>query len=179
MFVGTLEPRKNITVLINALSSMKNKIPLILAGWQGWGDKQWLQRDKETGLGKAASILPIMLMRKPLPVFTAEHVRLYIRVFTKGLGLPVLEAMACGCPVVCSSVASLPEVAGDAALYFSPHDADELAHKLDMVIGDDSINEALIERGLKRAQQFSWQKTAQQTVSLFVKIAEQHRMKAA
>jgi glycosyltransferase involved in cell wall biosynthesis len=70
-------------------------------------------------------------------------------------------------------------VAGDAALYFSPHEADELAHKLDMVVEDSAVKKALIERGLHRAQQFSWQKTAQQTVSLFVKIAEQHRMKAA
>ena len=178
LFVGTLEPRKNITVLINALSSMKNKIPLILAGWQGWGDKQWLNEIMKLGLEKHIYIANYVDEETLACLYSGARAFVYPSLY-EGFGLPVLEAMACGCPVVCSSVASLPEVAGDAALYFSPHDHDELAHKLDMVIGDDSINEALIERGLKRAQQFSWQKTAQQTVSLFVKIAEQHRMKAA
>jgi alpha-1,3-rhamnosyl/mannosyltransferase len=178
LFVGTLEPRKNIAVLIKALARMKNKIPLILAGWQGWGDKQWLNEIKKLGLDKRIYIANYVDEETLACLYSGAHAFVYPSVY-EGFGLPVLEAMACGCPVVCSNVSSLPEVAGDAALYITPHDHDELAHTLDMVIGDDSIKEVLIERGLLRAQQFSWQKTAQQTVNLFMKIAEQHRVKAA
>ena len=178
LFVGTLEPRKNIAVLIKALARMKNKVPLILAGWQGWGDKQWLNEIKKLGLEKRIYIANYVDEETLACLYSGARAFVYPSLY-EGFGLPVLEAMACGCPVVCSNVSSLPEVAGDAALYITPHDHDELAHKLDMVIGDDSIKEALIKRGLQRAQQFSWQKTAQQTVNLFMKIAEQHRVKAA
>jgi alpha-1,3-rhamnosyl/mannosyltransferase len=178
LFVGTLEPRKNIAVLIKALSRMKNEAPLILAGWQGWGHKQWLNEIRSHGLEKRIYFANYVDEETLACLYSGACAFVYPSIY-EGFGLPVLEAMACGCPVVCSNVSSLPEVAGDAALYITPHDDDELAHKLDKIIEDSSIKENLVERGKLRAQQFSWQKTAQQTVNLFKKIAEQHRVKYA
>ena len=177
LFVGTLEPRKNIAVLIKALSRMKNEAPLILAGWQGRGHKQWLNEIRSHGLEKRIHFANYVHEETLACLYSGACAFVYPSIY-EGFGLPVLEAMACGCPVVCSNVSSLPEVAGDAALYITPHDHDELAHKLDKIIEDSSIKEDLVELCLLRAQQFSWQKTAEQTVNLFMKIAEQHRVKA-
>ena len=178
LFVGTLEPRKNLGVLIKALARMKNKVPLILAGWQGWGDKQWLSEIRSLQLEQRIYIANYVDEETLASLYSGASAFVYPSVY-EGFGLPVLEAMACGCPVICSRVASLPEVAGDAALYFSPHDPDELAHRLDMVVEDSAVKNNLIERGVHRARQFSWQKTAAQTLSLFIRIAEQQKMKAA
>lgn len=175
LFVGTLEPRKNIELLITALSRMENKVPLILAGWQGWGDKHWLNEINKLGLKKQIYIANYVDEEALACLYSGAHAFVYPS-FYEGFGLPVLEAMACGCPVICSQVASMPEVAGDAALYCSPHDPDELAHRIDAVIEDSSLRSQLIERGIQRARQFSWQKSAEQTINLFASLIENHRV---
>jgi alpha-1,3-rhamnosyl/mannosyltransferase len=89
----------------------------------------------------------------------------------EGFGLPVLEAMACGCPVVCSNRASLPEVAGDAAIQIDPHDPEALAHSLEKVLHDSDLRNRLITAGLQRARLFSWKKTASETLDIFKRAA--------
>jgi alpha-1,3-rhamnosyl/mannosyltransferase len=89
----------------------------------------------------------------------------------EGFGLPILEAMACGCPVICSNAASLPEVAGKAALLVDPTDAEGLAHALDIVLTDSKLRKAMIQRGMERTSQFSWQETAVRTLEVFNQVA--------
>jgi alpha-1,3-rhamnosyl/mannosyltransferase len=174
LFVGTLEPRKNVGLLISALSRMKNKTPLILAGWKGWGDKQWLHDMHALDLEKRIYIANYVDEETLACLYSGARAFIYPSLY-EGFGLPVLEAMACGCPVVCSHVASLPEVAGDAALYIYPLDADELAHQMDRMLEDSMLHNALSGRGLERAKTFTWQMSAVQTAKLFNTIAEQHK----
>lgn len=85
----------------------------------------------------------------------------------EGFGLPVIEAMACGCPVACSNATSLPEVAGDAAIYFDPLNVETMAEAIFKILGDDTLRESLREKGLKRAGNFSWQRAARETLKVF------------
>ena len=90
----------------------------------------------------------------------------------EGFGLPVLEAMACGTPVVCSNATSLPEVAGHTALLVPPNDPEALAAALKQVLTDETLYQALREKGLKRAAQFSWEETARKTLAVYEKVAQ-------
>ena len=91
----------------------------------------------------------------------------------EGFGLPILEAMACGCPVICSNVASMPEVAGDAAVLFDPRNADDLAMAIDHVAGDTDARRRLIQKGFDRAASFTWRQTAERTLDVFSRVAEE------
>lgn len=90
--------------------------------------------------------------------------------FYEGFGLPPLEAQACGCPVICSNAASLPEVCGDSALYFSPHDTSDIADKIDLLLSRPEIAEDLINKGYKNIQRFSWEESARRLLTI---IAEE------
>ena len=89
----------------------------------------------------------------------------------EGFGLPVLEAMACGCPVVCSNASSLPEVAGDAAILIDPADTSALRRQMDRVLTEPTLREGLRARGLRQAAQFSWERTARETVKVYERVA--------
>ena len=169
LFVGTLEPRKNISLLIKALSMTKSEIPLILVGWSGWGDKTWWRDITELGLEKRIYTAGYLDEETLACLYSGAKALVYPSMY-EGFGLPVLEAMACGCPVICSNTSSLPEVAGTAALFVDPAAPEALARALDEILGDASRRAGLVERGLKRALVFSWDKTALQTFELFNRI---------
>jgi len=171
LFVGTLEPRKNLSLLIKALSRTKNKMPLILAGWKGWGDKTWLQEVKALGLEKQIYFTDYVDDEILACLYSGAVALAYPSIY-EGFGLPILEAMACGCPVICSNVASMPEVAGDAAVLFDPRDADELAMAIDHVAEDPDARRRLIQKGFNRAASFTWGQTAERTLDLFRRVSE-------
>jgi glycosyltransferase involved in cell wall biosynthesis len=172
LFVGTLEPRKNISLLIRALSMTKSEIPLILVGWSGWGDKTWWREITELGLEKRVHAADYLNEETLACLYSGARALVYPSLY-EGFGLPVLEAMACGCPVLCSNTSSLPEVAGTAALFVEHDDPDYLARKIDRILQDSAERNILIEKGLQRAALFSWEKTAEQTVELFKRIKKE------
>jgi alpha-1,3-rhamnosyl/mannosyltransferase len=172
LYVGTLEPRKNLPVLIKALSMTQTKIALILAGWKGWGDKQWIDDIAIYGLQDRVIFADYVNEETLACLYSGACAFVYPSLY-EGFGLPILEAMRCGCPVICSNSASLPEVAGDAGLLFDPTDPQNIASSIDMLCENSSKRRAMIEAGLNRAHLFSWDKTAKQTLNIFREVNNQ------
>jgi glycosyltransferase involved in cell wall biosynthesis len=175
LFLGTLEPRKNLVRLLEAYARLRqmrdprqgDAPPLMIAGGKGWYYQAVMERVEALGLANHV-IFPGFIPSEELPwLYRAASLFVYPSLF-EGFGLPVLEAMACGAPVITSTVSSLPEVAGDAALLVDPEDAEGLALAMQRVLDEPGLAEGLREAGRARAAGFSWDRTAAAT-------AEQHR----
>jgi glycosyltransferase involved in cell wall biosynthesis len=175
LFVGTLQPRKNLTRLIEAFSNTQYLISntqLVIAGRKGWLYEEIFQQVEDLGLkGKVVFTdyvpegdLPALISGARLCVFPSLY---------EGFGLPVLEAMACGTPVVCSNVSSLPEVAGDAAILVDPLDVKELAAAMECVLGDEELQAGLIERGFEQVRKFSWERCARETLNVLESVCHE------
>jgi glycosyltransferase involved in cell wall biosynthesis len=157
--VGTLQPRKNYVRLIQAFGALQRPdTRLLIAGGQGWLYDKIIaaaaRHERTTLLGFVDDAdLPALYRHAELFVLPSLY---------EGFGLPVLEAMACGVPVVCSDTSSLPEVAGDAALLVDPLDVEALTEAMARALRDDERRETMIERGLAQAARFTWQRAARQ-----------------
>jgi glycosyltransferase involved in cell wall biosynthesis len=168
LFLGTLEPRKNLITLIDAYArlSPSERLPLILAGGEGWDYAPIYERIARYNLTDEIR-LPGFIPAEALPLwYNSAEVFVFPSVF-EGFGLPVLEAMACGTPVIVSDASSLPEVAGDAGLCLPPHDVDAWAQALHKAFTDSEWREAAIQQGLEQAGRFSWRHTARQTIESY------------
>jgi len=171
--LGTLEPRKNVEGLILAYAEWHrrdNRLPpLVIAGGKGWYYRHIFNLVGELGLTDHipfAGYVP----QADLPLwYNAASLFVYPSLF-EGFGLPVLEAMACGTPVITSNVSSLPEVAGEAAITVSPTDTAALSQAMERVFRNPELAQSLKEKGLRQAATFSWQKTAAETVAVYRKI---------
>jgi glycosyltransferase involved in cell wall biosynthesis len=166
LFVGTLEPRKNIITLLKALRRLPDEVRLVVAGADGWGEGDVKQT--------VASLNVLHRVTFTGRVSDAELDALYRRArllampsLNEGFGLPVLEAMARGTPVVCSNAGALPDVAGDAALLHSPLDDAMLAQHIRALWFDDTLHDDYRRRGIERASQFSWQRAARETLDVY------------
>jgi len=167
LFLGTIEPRKNLLRLLQAMELIEPAIgPLVLAGGRGWNDgaiRVAIERLERAGrvrsLGYVADELrPLLLAGARAFVYPSLY---------EGFGWPPLEAMACGTPVVTTNVSSLPEVVGDVAMFLSPDDVDGLAAALSRVWQDEALRADLRARGLARAGEFSWERTARLTLDAY------------
>ena len=170
LFVSSLEPRKNIDLLITALEKTQTDIPLVLAGWHGWGQKAWLDKIRTTALKNRVIFTGHVPDRHLQAIYSGATALVYPSLY-EGFGLPILEAMACGCPVICSHAASMPEVGGDAALFIHPAKSDELAGAIEKVVHDTHFREQLMCAGFRQSACFTWQKTAEKTLDLFKQVA--------
>lgn len=170
LFVGSLEPRKNAATLIEAMQKLTTDIPLVMVGWHAWGSKDWLEEAKRTGLSARIKILGHVPDEDLAAIYNGATALVYPSLY-EGFGLPILEAMSCGCPVVSSNVASMPEVAGDAALLINPLDSDELTAAIDKVTTDSNLRADLINLGYRQAQKFNWKQTAENTLAVYKKVA--------
>jgi glycosyltransferase involved in cell wall biosynthesis len=171
LFVSSLEPRKNIDLLIDALGIADTDIPLVLVGWQGWGEKRWLERIKDKNLKNRIYVTGHMPDNDLRAVYTGAQALVYPSLY-EGFGLPIVEAMACHCPVICSNTASMPEVAGDAALLIDPTRSDELAQAIDNIVYDTHLRHQLVKKGTRQAAGFTWKETARQTRDVFKMAAK-------
>lgn len=161
LFVGTNDPRKNMHVIPKALAASGLDVPLVTVGWSGWSQER-MEGAAPIELGyQGDEVLAALYSRATALVYPSVY---------EGFGLPVLEAMACGCPVVTSAMSSLPEVGGDAALYLeNPSNPKEMAEVLRRVAGDEALRGGMRERGLVQAGRFSWGETAKKTYETFAK----------
>lgn len=166
LFVGTLEPRKNLVTLLRALKRLPEEVRLTVVGAEGWAGSSAEQLAAALGVESR--------VRFAGQVCNAELDALYrsARLLTmpslcEGFGLPVLEAMSRGTPVVCSNSGSLPEIVGDAALMHAPLDDATLASHILAFWNDDALHDEYARRGQARAQQFSWTQAARETLQLY------------
>lgn len=168
LYVGKLEPRKNLPVLIEAFSAISSEFPghqLVIVGNPGW-DYEAVYQAARTALGKqihftgfvADTDLPTLYAAADLFVYPSSY---------EGFGIPVLEAMACGTPVITSNVSSLPEVAGEAGLLVDPLDVAGLAAAMRRVLSDGDLRQRMRAKGLEQARQFTWKETAKRTLEVY------------
>lgn len=172
LFVGNIEPKKNLAVLIKAMSMLQQDIPLVVVGRKAWLWEEQLQA-AERYLGRDKSKRFRILDYVPSPVLNALYSHALCLAFPslyEGFGLPALEAMRHGCPVICSNVSSLPEVCAEAALYTNPHDPDELHEHIESLIEDVCLRARLIEAGYTRVEHFSPERYAERLSAAYGKI---------
>jgi glycosyltransferase involved in cell wall biosynthesis len=169
LFVGTIEPRKNLTALLKGYALLKKRTPpprLVIAGAKGWHHQEVFSAVEELGLREDV-IFPGYIPQEDLPLwYNAAELFIYPSLY-EGLGLPPLEAMACGTPVITSNTSSLPEVVGEAGILVDPHSVEEIAEAMQRLLTDSSLQAEMRTRGLDRAREFSWQKAAQRTVRVY------------
>ncbi len=176
LYVGTIEPRKNLVRLVEAYARMKAAgLPhqLLLVGKLGWDYKPLYGRIEELGLRDDVLFLGYVPSDDLVSLFNMAEVFAFPSLY-EGFGLPVIEAMACGTPVVTTRAGSLSEVAGDAALTVDPLSVGELTDALIAVVSDATLAETLRERGLARASQMSWRETARQTLAVYRQAIAAH-----
>ena len=171
LFVGTLEPRKNLILILQALSLLKRRgkwrgLKLAVVGRRGWLYEEIFAKILSWHLEEDVLFLGFVDDRE-LPTLYSGSLFFIFPSFYEGFGLPVLEAMACGAPVISSNTSSLPEVAGDAAYLVDPRNAEELAWRMETLLESPSEREALRQKGMERAKLFSWSKAAQATLDLY------------
>lgn len=170
--VGTKEPRKNLKRLLAAFSAMpdalRRRFPLIVVGGAGWLLDDWAQLISRWGLRNQVRTLGYV-PQEDLPVLYSGAALMAYPSLYEGFGLPPLEAMGCGCPVLTSNVSSLPEVVGDAACMVDPLDVDALSAAMVRILQDPGERDGMRSRGMERAKGFHWDRCAYLTFGAYEK----------
>lgn len=173
LFVGNVKPHKNLGRLLQAFGLLKDKIPhdLVVVGKkEGFltGDREVI---RQAGVFGGRVQFTGLLEDEQLRRYYASADLLVFPSLYEGFGLPPLEAMACGTPVACSNAASLPEVCGEAALYFDPLQPQDMAGKVSKILSDPPLREELARKGLEQARSFSWERAATETARVLEELA--------
>jgi glycosyltransferase involved in cell wall biosynthesis len=171
LFVGSIEPRKNLSLLLKALRLIKDRrndpgFELIIAGRYAWGNNDLIQSLRRMHLSADVRLLGYVPDGELAQIFNLAKIFVFPSLY-EGFGLPPLEAMACGTPVIASNTSSLPEVLDRAALYVSPFDPEGLADKIIFLLNDPEMRRNLTAEGLKRCRQFRWETVAGKIVSIY------------
>jgi glycosyltransferase involved in cell wall biosynthesis len=174
LFVGTLEPRKNLTTLLHAYAMLRAEggvkdLKLVVAGRTGWLYAEIFDTVKTLALEEEV-IFTGFVVDEHLPALYRGAQLLVFPSLYEGFGLPILEAMASGVPVITSTTASMPEVAGDAAILVDPYEPRAIAEGIARVLAEDRLREALIQKGLARVQGFTWDSVAHKTLELYAAL---------
>lgn len=171
LYLGAMENRKNIIRVVEAFERFAGRykgLQLVVAGGREWQTDQILQRIGQSPVHDRIVVTGYITDEQKRALYSGALGFVFPSLY-EGFGIPVLEAMACGCPVITSNVSSLPEVAGDAAVLIDPYDVGQLAFEMERVVHSDAVRCALSEKGLEQCKRFSWEKTARQMEKLFIK----------
>lgn len=175
LYVGSEQPRKNLEVLLAAFAIAKKQVPslrLVKVGMPQWktGRSNFLAKARQLGVEKEIQIIESVPSEEKLAqIYRSADVFVFPSLY-EGFGLPPLEAMACGTPVVCSNAASLPEVVGDAALSLPPDNKLYFAKAIVKILGDEGYAAELRRKGLKQAKKFSWKNAARKVFDAYEKV---------
>lgn len=172
LFVGTLEPRKNLTRVVRALAQVRaHGYPheLVLVGPKGWMMDAFEREVQALGLEDAVRYLGYVPLEDLPGIFSLATAFVFPSLY-EGFGLPPLEAMACGTPVLTSNRSSLREICGDAAYLVEPESEEAIAAGLCELLGDGNLRRSLRQRGLERVSQFSWQRAARETAAVYRRV---------
>jgi glycosyltransferase involved in cell wall biosynthesis len=172
--VGTLEPRKNLVTLLDAYAALRRRglrHRLVVVGGPGWLYDGVFRRAEELSLTEDVVFLGYV-PEEHLPVIYCLADLLVFPSLYEGFGLPPLEAMACGIPVITSDTSSLPEVVGDAGLMVPAQDSNALAEAIDMVLADPDLRENLVRKGLSRASEYTWRAAGEKLLAIYQRLHE-------
>lgn len=176
--VGRLDRRKNLTRTLDAFAAARRRssLPhqLVLVGLDDTLSPELDERMHRAGLQESIVRTGLIPDQDLAALLKGADLMVYASLF-EGFGLPVLEAMAVGCPVVTSRTSCLPEVAGDAAILVDPQDTEEIAAAIERVLTDATLRKDLSQRGRLRAARFSWRRTAERTLQVYLALARKHR----
>ncbi len=172
--VGSLHPRKNLARLIQAFERIAPEMPhlsLVLSGASGWRAEEIRDRARRSPFSRRIFLIGYVPDADLPGLYSAAAVTAFVSMY-EGFGLPAIESMACGTPVVAANRSALPEICGDAAILADPFDPESIAVALRVVIDDARIRQRMIERGLARAASFTWQSSALQTLAFLRAIRD-------
>jgi glycosyltransferase involved in cell wall biosynthesis len=173
LFVGGITPLKNFSNILRAFKIIKNKtsIKLIVVGFKRWKYAKDICLINQLNLQNDIITLGF-IPDEDLPYLYSSAQCLTLPSLYEGFGIPILEAQACGCPVICSKTGCAPEVSDGAALLVNPYNYKEIAQAIDDVLNDEDLRKKLIAAGIENVKEFSWLKAAEQTLQLFKKISK-------
>jgi glycosyltransferase involved in cell wall biosynthesis len=173
LFVSTIEPRKNVDGLLAAFARMQDHVPhtLVLAGAEGWNQEPVATMIARHGIARRVRHIGYVRDRSDLPLLYSAADAFVLPSFYEGFGIPVLEAMACGCPVITTRRASLPEAGGEAAQYVDPDDPENIAYGIRKVLQSPGLAEDLRARGLVQAARFTWAGAAERVLACYRELA--------
>jgi glycosyltransferase involved in cell wall biosynthesis len=167
--VGVIQTRKNTLNMLKALKALPAEYKLVLSGGNGYGSEAIHEFIRAESLHGRVKLLGYVDDAELSRLYQAASVFLFPSL-EEGFGIPVLEAMAAGVPVVTSNVSSMPEVGGEAVLYVNPHDPADIAAKASVAVEDSALREQLSAKGVVRAAEFTWQRTAERTLAVYNEI---------
>ena len=176
LYLGTLEPRKNIDRLVDAYALIKQRVnnppKLVIAGRKGWQYDSIFKKVRELGLADDV-IFTGYVDASDSPLLMSGAIAFVFPSIYEGFGMPPLEAMACGTPVITSNAASLPEVVGDAALMVNPYSTESIADAIERILFDKNLRAKLSKRGLKRASCYSWDNSVRVILDIYKRLGVQ------
>ncbi|MDP2721108.1 MAG: glycosyltransferase family 1 protein [bacterium] len=173
LYVGTIQPRKNLVRLIEGFAQANlSDTDLVLVGTKGWFYEDIYKAPEKFSVSNHVRFLGYV-DNEDLPILYSGALGLTFPSLYEGFGLPILEAFACNCPVLTSNIGSMAEVADFAALLVDPLDVKDISFGLRTLAGDSKLREKMVEEGQKRAQDFSWEKAARETLRVFEKVYQQ------
>lgn len=169
LFVGALEPRKNLVRLVEAVKLLADgglRLPLIIVGRPGGDSDRVAEAVRRLGLGELVRLVGYLDEKDVRGLHHLASALVFPSLF-EGFGLPVLEAMASGLPVAASGTSALPEVAGEGALFFDPEKPEDIAATVRRLLEDSALRKSLVEKGKRRAREFTWRETASRTLEFY------------
>jgi glycosyltransferase involved in cell wall biosynthesis len=174
LFVGILQPRKNVTTLLRAFSLLVREkvdrgLTLVIAGGKSWGYQEIFETARALNLRDRVRFTGFVEDEDLAELYRGARLFVYPSLY-EGFGLPIVEAMASGVPVITANTSSMPEVAGGAAVLIDPRSPEALAAAMASVLGDATLSEELRRKGLARAREFSWDAVARKTLEVYASL---------